>query len=46
MAIEWSENVYGALPDDTLMIEIERIGENERLLKCIKNQRKKNDFIC
>lgn len=46
MAIEWSENVYGALPDDTLMIEIERIGENERLFKMYKNQRKKNDFIC
>ena len=36
MAIEWSENVYGALPDDTLMIEIERIGENERLFKMYK----------
>ena len=36
MAIEWSENVYGALPDDTLMIEIERIGENDRLFKMYK----------
>lgn len=45
MAIEWSENVYGALPDDTLMIEIERLGENERLFKMYKNQRKNNDFI-
>ena len=36
MAIEWSENIYGALPDDTLMIEIERIGENERLFKMYK----------
>ena len=36
MAIEWSENVSGALPDDTLMIEIERLGENERLFKMYK----------
>ena len=36
MAIEWSENVYGALPEDTLMIEIERIGENDRLFKMYK----------
>ena len=27
---EWSENIFGALPDDSIIIEIERIGENDR----------------
>lgn len=30
---EWSENVFGALPDDSIIIEIERLGENERKFK-------------
>lgn len=33
IAAEWSENIYGALPDDTLMVEIERVGENSRHFK-------------
>lgn len=33
IAAEWSENIYGALPDDTLVIEIERISENSRRFK-------------
>lgn len=33
VAVEWSENVYGALPDDTYMIEISKISEKERELK-------------
>ena len=36
MAVEWSENIYGALPDDALMVEIERISDNERLFKMYK----------
>ena len=27
---EWSENVFGALPDDALIIRIEKSGENDR----------------
>ena len=27
---EWSENVFGALPDEAVIIEIEKLGENER----------------
>lgn len=27
---EWSENIFGALPDDAVIIEIEKLGENER----------------
>lgn len=27
---EWSENIFGALPDDAVIIEIERLSENER----------------
>lgn len=30
---EWSENVFGALPDDSVIIEIERLGENDRRFK-------------
>lgn len=28
--IEWSENVFGALPDDAIIINIDKLGENER----------------
>lgn len=27
---EWSENIFGALPDDSVIIEIEKLGDNER----------------
>ena len=27
---EWSENIFGALPDDAVIIEIEKIDENTR----------------
>ncbi|MCR5208445.1 MAG: tRNA (adenosine(37)-N6)-threonylcarbamoyltransferase complex ATPase subunit type 1 TsaE [Eubacterium sp.] len=27
---EWSENIFSALPDDTLIIKIEKLGENDR----------------
>lgn len=30
LLIEWSENIYSALPDDTIFVKIENIGENER----------------
>lgn len=30
---EWSENVFGALPDDSVIIEIQKLGENDRLFK-------------
>ncbi|MBE6741635.1 MAG: tRNA (adenosine(37)-N6)-threonylcarbamoyltransferase complex ATPase subunit type 1 TsaE [Ruminococcaceae bacterium] len=28
--VEWSENVFGALPDDSIIIRIDKLGENER----------------
>ena len=28
--VEWSENIFGALPDDAVIIKIDKIGENER----------------
>lgn len=31
--IEWSENVFGALPDDAIIIEIEKKSANKRLFK-------------
>lgn len=30
---EWSENIFGALPDDSVIIEIEKLGDNDRLFK-------------
>lgn len=27
---EWSENIFGALPDDAIIIEIEKLSENSR----------------
>ena len=27
---EWSENIFGALPEDSLIIKIEKLGENSR----------------
>lgn len=29
-AIEWSENIYSALPDNSIFVNIEKISENER----------------
>ena len=36
IAVEWSENIYGALPDDTVMVEISKLSENEREIKIYK----------
>lgn len=30
---EWSENVFGALTDDSVIIEIEKLGDNDRRFK-------------
>lgn len=30
IAVEWSENIAAALPDDTVYITIEKLGENSR----------------
>lgn len=30
IAVEWSENIYAALPDDTFIVKINKISENER----------------
>lgn len=30
---EWSENIFGALPDDSVIIQIEKLGENDRKFK-------------
>ena len=36
--VEWSENIFGALPDDAVIIEIEKLGENERRFKIMTKQ--------
>lgn len=30
---EWSENIFGALPDDSVIVEINKLSENEREIK-------------
>ena len=30
LAIEWSENIYSALPDDSIFVTIEKVDENTR----------------
>lgn len=36
IAVEWSENIYGALPDDACIVEISKTGENSRAFKIYK----------
>lgn len=36
IAVEWSENVYGALPDDAEIVEITKTGDNSREIKIYK----------
>ena len=33
--IEWSENIENALPENTVFVEFERTGENERIIKIV-----------
>lgn len=35
---EWSENIFGALPDDAIIISIEKIGDNSRKFKILTKQ--------
>lgn len=30
---EWSENIFGALPDDSVIVEINKLSDNEREIK-------------
>lgn len=30
---EWSENIFGALPDDSMIVEINKLSDNEREIK-------------
>lgn len=38
LAIEWSENVYGALPPDTQMVRITKDGEQGRTIEIYKKE--------
>ena len=40
---EWSENIFGALPDDAVIIEITKLGENDRLFKIMTKEEAEND---
>ena len=41
MSVEWSENVYGALPDDSLIVEIEKLDDNTRKFKMYRKYEEK-----
>lgn len=36
VAVEWSENIYGALPDDAIIVDIKKISDNEREFRICK----------
>ncbi len=36
IAAEWSENIFGALPDDAVIVDISKISDNEREFKICK----------
>ena len=36
IAAEWSENIYGALPDDAIIVDISKISDTEREFKICK----------
>lgn len=36
IAVEWSENIYGALPDSSIIIEIDKLSDNSRKFKIYK----------
>lgn len=36
IAAEWSENIYGALPEDAYIVEINKLSDNEREIKIYK----------
>ena len=36
MSVEWSENIYGALPDDAVIVEIKKLDDNSRQFKIYK----------
>jgi len=38
VAAEWSENIENALPDNTIYVEIEKLGESERKIKIFKKE--------
>jgi tRNA threonylcarbamoyladenosine biosynthesis protein TsaE len=42
MLIEWSENVFGALPEDAVIIKIDKLGENERRFTLMSKQEAEN----
>lgn len=43
---EWSENIFGALPDDAVIIEIKRLAENQRQFNIMSKSEAENyDFI-
>lgn len=38
IAVEWAENIFGALPDDSIIVDITKISDNEREFKIYKKR--------
>ena len=45
LAIEWSENISDALPNNTIYVEIKRIDENTRHI-IVKGDKRFEDTCC
>ena len=39
MAVEWSENIKDALPENTIIVRISRTGDNERVIDISGDER-------
>ena len=39
---EWSENIFGALPDDAVIIKIDKLSENKRSFKIMTKEEAEN----
>lgn len=43
--VEWSENIFGALPEDALIIRIDKLSETERLLTLMTKEEAEHENL-
>ena len=44
LLIEWSENIYGALPEDAVIVRIEKAGETQRKITVMNKKEAEIEF--
>jgi tRNA threonylcarbamoyladenosine biosynthesis protein TsaE len=42
---EWSENIFGALADDVLVVRIDKLGDNRRCITLMTKEEAENESI-